>query len=396
MQKDHEAKLLEMETTYQDYINELLDEINKLKEENAILRTRNVPSCSTVLEQVSPKQEALTSISECRDIPGTQELDEMGNACVQREGHEPPKGAIAEKENAEKNPASDVPSSELEVPTRDDSQPTPTPWCVFDACADGDRDRVKTIVAKDGFDIEDTNENGNTALTFACTAGHIEIARLLLEKGANLDTADENGWTALKLACTLGYIEIARLLVEKGANLHTVDKYTELNGQSCVISLRDGRSLYVNNDWWCAAACAGEHTNDDTARNFWVLQPDGVIALGDGRQLFVNDDGWCCVVSAGEYNPNPARNSWVVQPDGVLALGDGRPLYVNDDGWCCVVSAEEYTTENPRCNWRVTRKDPAALEALGLRYEDYTCDEDITHEQFNDAFPSSFFTLAGR
>ena len=39
-------------------------------------------------------------------------------------------------------PQTQVPSSELEVPTRDDSQPTPTPWCVFDACADGDRDRV--------------------------------------------------------------------------------------------------------------------------------------------------------------------------------------------------------------------------------------------------------------
>ena len=48
--------------------------------------------------------------------------------------------------------------------------------------------------------------------------GHVEAARLLLEKGAAVDAQMEDGRTALMLACTNGHVEAARLLLEKGAD----------------------------------------------------------------------------------------------------------------------------------------------------------------------------------
>ena len=45
--------------------------------------------------------------------------------------------------------------------------------------------------------------------------GHVEAARLLLEKGAAVDAKNKEGATALMKACQFGQ-EAARLLLEKG------------------------------------------------------------------------------------------------------------------------------------------------------------------------------------
>ena len=41
------------------------------------------------------------------------------------------------------------------------------------------------------------NENGATPLYIACDKGHVDAARLLLDKGAEVDRADEDGRTPL-------------------------------------------------------------------------------------------------------------------------------------------------------------------------------------------------------
>ena len=64
----------------------------------------------------------------------------------------------------------------------------------------------------------------STALMFACEKGHVEAARLLLEKGAAVDAQDENGVTPLMTACEEGHVEVARLLLEKGADRTLADK----------------------------------------------------------------------------------------------------------------------------------------------------------------------------
>ena len=71
------------------------------------------------------------------------------------------------------------------------------------------------------FDLQDND--GWTALMFACRNNQPETAKLLIEKGAALDLQNNNGWTALMLACRYDQPEPAKLLVEKGAALDLQD-----------------------------------------------------------------------------------------------------------------------------------------------------------------------------
>ena len=67
------------------------------------------------------------------------------------------------------------------------------------------------------------NSNGTTALVWAAGAGHIEVARLLLEAGADEDMASTFGATALRCAAEEGHVAVARLLLEAGADKRKAD-----------------------------------------------------------------------------------------------------------------------------------------------------------------------------
>ena len=52
------------------------------------------------------------------------------------------------------------------------------------------------------------------ALYTACATGHVDAARLLLDKGAEVDRAKEDGRTPLYVACQKGHVDAARLLLD--------------------------------------------------------------------------------------------------------------------------------------------------------------------------------------
>ena len=82
----------------------------------------------------------------------------------------------------------------------------------------------------------------NFCLT-ASDSGLIEVSKLLLERGAIIESKDKNGRTALVsgicfnkffnwnyqlfscLACDKGHIEVAKLLVERGADIESKDSF---------------------------------------------------------------------------------------------------------------------------------------------------------------------------
>uniref|UniRef100_A0A803Y096 Uncharacterized protein n=1 Tax=Meleagris gallopavo TaxID=9103 RepID=A0A803Y096_MELGA len=68
------------------------------------------------------------------------------------------------------------------------------------------------------------NENGHTPLMEAASAGHVEVARVLLEYGAGINThSNEFKESALTLACYKGivsYIVLSRLLLDSGAQVN--------------------------------------------------------------------------------------------------------------------------------------------------------------------------------
>lgn len=81
-----------------------------------------------------------------------------------------------------------------------------------------------------GADINSIDSRGITALYWSANQGHIEVARLLLQKGA-----DPNLRYPIIIASARGYLEIVKLLVAKGADI----KATDENGMTAFFWSKD-------------------------------------------------------------------------------------------------------------------------------------------------------------
>jgi ankyrin repeat protein len=81
---------------------------------------------------------------------------------------------------------------------------------------------VELIISKEA-DINASDSNGRTALSWASMNGHETVVRLLIDNGADVNISDQNGLTALFYASKYNREEIARLLIDNGADSVEVD-----------------------------------------------------------------------------------------------------------------------------------------------------------------------------
>jgi len=84
------------------------------------------------------------------------------------------------------------------------------------AALHGSLELVKYLINQRSVEI---NHPGWSALHYASTNGHFDIAEFLLDKGAYVDPESPNGTTALMMAARGGHIKIVRLLLDRGADL---------------------------------------------------------------------------------------------------------------------------------------------------------------------------------
>jgi ankyrin repeat protein len=66
--------------------------------------------------------------------------------------------------------------------------------------------------------INDRNDLEDTPLHWACSWGHLEIARLLIEKGADLNAFDVSGHRPIHRAAVSGHLHLIEFLVEMGVD----------------------------------------------------------------------------------------------------------------------------------------------------------------------------------
>jgi ankyrin repeat domain-containing protein 17 len=86
------------------------------------------------------------------------------------------------------------------------------------ACCNGHHEVVQVLLAA-GAHLEDHNENGHTPLMEAASAGHVNVAKILLDHGASINThSSEFKESALTLACYKGHLPMVKFLLENGAN----------------------------------------------------------------------------------------------------------------------------------------------------------------------------------
>ncbi|ETI25491.1 hypothetical protein G647_02264 [Cladophialophora carrionii CBS 160.54] len=89
------------------------------------------------------------------------------------------------------------------------------------AASNGDVSRIQKLVggkAKQYVDVNQPDEEGTVPLIYASCFGHQEVVAALLNAGAIVDKQDRNQWSALMWAMTNRHKQIAKLLLDHGAD----------------------------------------------------------------------------------------------------------------------------------------------------------------------------------
>ena len=148
---------------------------------------------------------------------------------------------------------------------------------LWEAAALGDQHRTDELLASGG-NVDAVNADGYTPLGLAVFYGHLEEARLLLERGAdpNVIGGGAREMMPIHLALSGGYKEIAALLVARGAEpdepngadwtpLHYAAQSGDIETARMLI-VAGARTGYANKDGHTALELAEDGGFDDLAR----------------------------------------------------------------------------------------------------------------------------------
>jgi hypothetical protein len=91
---------------------------------------------------------------------------------------------------------------------------------IWQTATDGDLDEVQQLVGQDPGLMNGKDDYGRTPLMLACSEGHAEVSRWLVDQGAAINERDDDSETALGCACACdgGSLPVVRLLMEEGAD----------------------------------------------------------------------------------------------------------------------------------------------------------------------------------
>nr|XP_010945917.1 cortactin-binding protein 2 isoform X2 [Camelus bactrianus] len=98
------------------------------------------------------------------------------------------------------------------------------PTLLQQAAAQGNVTLLSMLLNEEGLDINNSCEDGHSALYSAAKNGHTDCVRLLLNAEAQVNAADKNGFTPLCAAAAQGHFKCVELLIAYDANInHAAD-----------------------------------------------------------------------------------------------------------------------------------------------------------------------------
>jgi len=113
------------------------------------------------------------------------------------------------------------------------------------------------IICKENYDVNFVNlllihecnvnipdNNGNTALMYACKNANISLVNYLIKYGANIDVQNKDGMTPLIISSKYNHTDITNELINSGAKLYTQDKF---GNTALHYSCKNGNIISVNN-----------------------------------------------------------------------------------------------------------------------------------------------------
>ena len=113
------------------------------------------------------------------------------------------------------------------------------------SCSEGHLETARLLLDRGSTAIDEKDGAGETPLYHSCRYGHLEIVRLLLDRGSTaIDEKACDGRTPLHLSCLRGHLETARLLLDRGSTaIDEKDPYASWTPHHC--AYRNGHEEIV-------------------------------------------------------------------------------------------------------------------------------------------------------
>jgi len=94
----------------------------------------------------------------------------------------------------------------------------------FDLVEQDEIVRLRKLIQA-GFDVNQKNKFGSSALHIAVVKDLLDLAKLLIDSGINLNMQDKEGKTSLHHVAEYNRIVLGKVLLDNGAGLSIQDKY---------------------------------------------------------------------------------------------------------------------------------------------------------------------------
>ena len=79
---------------------------------------------------------------------------------------------------------------------------------------------IAKVALEKGANINEINKTtGETALINSSRSGHVELTKMLIQKGADIELKDNTGTDALSWACTRGHLDVFRVIIENNRHV---------------------------------------------------------------------------------------------------------------------------------------------------------------------------------
>jgi hypothetical protein len=154
---------------------------------------------------------------------------------------------------------------------------------------------VESLLKVD-VDLNQTDENGRSALHAVAESGNADIAAILLSRGISIDIQDKNGKTPLLLAVESSSIDVIELLADAGADIGLTDSSGQTPASAAMMKSTEVLAALVNEDNIDSSSVSGKpllHAAAATGRTamLTVLLSEGADPMTqDSRGLTALDE----------------------------------------------------------------------------------------------------------
>lgn len=167
------------------------------------------------------------------------------------------------------------------------------------AAAQAGKNAQVTKLLKAKANVNETDDQGNTALMLAAQAGHQNVVQTLLKAGADTNAQNNNGTTALMLAAEQNQPEITAYLLKRKAKANLVDG----NGNAPLFFAAENGNTNIMTQLLNAKARVNRQNNEGMTPLHWVVRnnkkaPLQLLLTHNAYMEFEDNDGYTPVLSA--------------------------------------------------------------------------------------------------